>query len=134
MKIWICGINGHMGQAVLKQAAELGIEVVGGIDITPSADAKVPVYASFDCAPVMGDVIVDFSKPAGLDSLLRYAVKNKIPAVIATTGLDEAQLKAVDEASKEVALFRSGNMSIGIALLRKLARQAAEVLGDSFDV
>ena len=134
MKIWISGISGHMGQAVLAQARELGIEVVGGIDVAPCADASVPVYSSFDEAPAMGDVIIDFSKPSSLDALLRYAVKNSIPAVVATTGYDEAQLKAIDEAAKQVAIFRSANMSVGVALLRQLARKAAEVLGDSFDI
>lgn len=134
MKIWIAGIAGHMGRAVLAQAREMGVDVVGGIDVMPSPDPSVPVYASFDDAPVMGDVIVDFSRPASLDALLRYAVKNGIPAVIATTGFDDAQLAAIDEAARKVALFRSANMSVGVALIRQLARKAAEVLGDTFDV
>lgn len=134
MKIWIAGIAGHMGQAVLAQAREMGIEVVGGIDVMPIADKSIPVYASFDEAPVMGDVIVDFSKPGTLDALLRYATANKMPAVIATTGFDDAQLAAIDEAAKQTAIFRSANMSVGVALIRQLARKAAEVLGDTFDV
>lgn len=134
MKIWIAGIAGHMGQAVLAQAREMGIEVVGGIDVAPIADKSIPVYASFDDAPVMGDVIVDFSRPASLDALLRYAAANQMPAVIATTGFDEAQLAAIDEAARQTAIFRSANMSIGVALIRQLARKAAEVLGDTFDV
>ena len=134
MQIWISGIAGHMGQAVLAQCREQGIAVVGGVDVAAPAAVDVPVYTSFDEAPVCGDVIIDFSKPEGLDALLRYAVKNHIPAVIATTGYDDAQLAAIDEAAKQVAIFRSANMSVGVALIRQLARKAAEVLGDSFDV
>ncbi len=90
-------------------------------------------YTNFEsCPPV--DVVVDFStwKP-GAD-LLTYAVKHRIPAVIATTGLSEEQLAAIDEAAKIIPIFRSGNMSLGIALLRALAKKAASVLGENFDI
>ena len=80
------------------------------------------------------DVIIDFSKPGSLDGLLAYAVKNRVPAVLCTTGYTEEQLRQIDETAKQVALFRSGNMSVGIALVRALIRKAATVLGDGFDV
>lgn len=134
MKIWISGIAGHMGQAVLAECRAQGIEIAGGVDVSPVEGNDIPMYASFDEAPVMGDAIIDFSRPASLDALLRYAVSNRIPAVIATTGFDDAQLAAIDEAAKHIAIFRSANMSIGVALLRQLAFKAAQVLGDSFDV
>lgn len=134
MQIWISGICGHMGRAVLEQCQASGLEVIGGIDTQPWEQSPVPVYASFDNAPVAGDVIIDFSKPAALDGLLRYARKTGIPAVIATTGLDEAQLHAIDAAAEQIAIFRSANFSIGVALIRQLAYQAAQVLGSDFDV
>lgn len=134
MQVWISGIAGHMGRAVLEACKAQGIEVIGGVDVAPLEGSAIPVYASFDEAPVMGDAIIDFSKPGSLDALLRYATGHGIPAVIATTGFDEAQEAAIREAAGQTALFRSANMSIGVALLRRLAYQAAKVLGDSFDV
>lgn len=134
MKVWIVGIAGHMGQAVLQLCRESGVEIAGGIDRSPIADADVPVLPSFDGAPVMGDAIIDFSRPETLASTLRYATENRIPAVIATTGFTPAQLAAIDEAAKVTPIFRSANMSVGIALIRQLARKAAQVLGDGFDV
>ena len=132
MKILIAGALGFMGREVVRQAAALGIEVACGVDIV-NGQADFPLYTNFeDCPPV--DVIVDFStwKP-GAD-LLTYALKHKIPAVIATTGLSEEQLSAIDEAAKVIPIFRSGNMSLGIALLRALAQKAAAVLGETFDI
>ena len=132
MKILIAGALGFMGREVAAQAKAGGIEVACGVDIAPG-QAEFPLYTTFeDCPPV--DVIVDFStwKP-GAD-LLTYAVKHRIPAVIATTGLTEEQLSAIDEAAKVIPIFRSGNMSLGIALLRALAKKAAAVLGESFDI
>ncbi len=132
MKILISGALGFMGREVAAQARTLGIEVACGVDVV-SGTADFPLYTTFEnCPPV--DVIVDFStwKP-GAD-LLTYAVQHRIPAVIATTGLTEEQLAAIDEAAKVIPIFRSGNMSLGIALLRALAKKTAAVLGESFDI
>ena len=61
-------------------------------------------------------------------------MKYRVPVVIASTGLTDEQLHQIAEASKVVPIFRSGNMSLGIALPRALAKKAAGVLGDAFDV
>lgn len=132
MKILISGAAGHMGREVADQAKAAGIEVAGGVDVA-GVQADFPVWTDFTQAPVV-DCIVDFSRPASLDGLLTYAMQNCIPAVLATTGYDEAQLAAIDEAAKVIPIFRSANMSVGIALLRALSRKAAQVLGDDFDV
>ena len=132
MKSLISGAAGHMGREVAIQAGAAGIEVAGGVDVA-SVQADFPVWADFTQVPVV-DCIVDFSRPASLDGLLAYAMQNRIPAVLATTGYDDAQLAAIDEAAKVIPIFRSANMSVGIALLRALSRKAAQVLGDDFDV
>lgn len=133
MKILISGAAGFMGREVAAQAKAAGIEIAGGVDVV-QITADFPVWADFAQAPADVDCIVDFSKPGSLEGLLAYAKKNRIPAVLATTGYSQDQLAAIDEAAKEIAIFRSANMSVGIALLRALARKAAEVLGDDFDV
>ncbi len=132
MKILISGALGYMGREVAAQAKALGYEIACGVDVVPGK-AEFPLYTTFENCPSV-DVIVDFStwKP-GAD-VLTYAVKHRIPAVIATTGLSEEQLAAIDEAAKVIPIFRSGNMSLGIALLRALAKKAASVLGDTFDI
>lgn len=132
MKILISGALGFMGREVATQARARDIEVACGVDIV-SGQADYPLYTDFENCPVV-DAIVDFStwKP-GAD-LLSYAVKHRIPAVIASTGLSDEQLAAIDEAAKVIPIFRSGNMSLGIALLRALAKKAASVLGESFDI
>lgn len=132
MKILISGAAGFMGREVAVQARAEGFVMVG-VDISPMT-ADYPVYASFAEAPTDVDCIVDFSRPASLDGLLTYARVNRIPAVLATTGYTPEQLMQIDEAAKEIGIFRSANMSVGIALLRALSRKAAQVLGESFDV
>ncbi|MDO4483423.1 MAG: 4-hydroxy-tetrahydrodipicolinate reductase [Clostridia bacterium] len=133
MKIWISGALGFMGREVASRAEKESIEIVGGIDVA-QGDCAFPLYRSFDEAPVTGDVIIDFSRPDSLDSILRYAVSNNIPAVLCTTGYTDEQLEKIREASEKVAVFRSGNMSLGIALLCSLCKKAAKVLGSDYDV
>ena len=66
--------------------------------------------------------------------MLAYAKANHIPCVICTTGYSAEQVEAIHDASEEIAVFYSGNMSLGINLLIALSKQAAKVLGSSFDI
>ena len=132
MKIWISGAAGHMGQAVAQLAKEQGIEVLGGID--QREVIGLTVYPGFASLPEAGDAIIDFSAPSSLDGLLQYAVSHKVPCVLATTGYTDEQLAEIDKASGSIPIFRSANMSVGIALLRKLAREATAALGENFDI
>ena len=81
------------------------------------------------------DVIIDFSNASAVDGLLDYCVAKKVPCVLCTTGLSEALLKKVEDASKEVAILKSANMSLGINLLMKLLKEASAVLANAgFDI
>ena len=125
-----------MGKAITA-AAEKDYTIVAGVDINASslaAACSFPVYESISDFPDKADVIVDFSHHSALPSLLDYAKKTKTPLVIATTGHTEQELALMKEASDEVAIFFSGNFSIGINLLINLAKQAAKTLGMDFDV
>lgn len=134
MKILISGALGHMGRAVAAQASADGIEIVAGVDAL-QGDCSFPCHTSFDALPdCSGAVIVDFSRPEALTSLLAYAVKNHLPVVLATTGYTLEQEQEVDQAARQIPVFRSANMSVGVALLRHLCQEAAKVLGETFDV
>lgn len=134
MKILISGALGHMGRAVAAQASADGIEIVAGVDAL-QGDCSFPCHTSFDAMPdCSGAVIVDFSRPEALTSLLAYAVKNHLPVVLATTGYTPEQEQEVDQAARQIPVFRSSNMSVGVALLRHLCQEAAKVLGETFDV
>ena len=135
LKLLINGINGQMGKAMLRTAPKWSdaAEIVCGVD-ADTAPCGCPVYANCEEIRTDFDVAVDFSVPKATMSILNYCVKNRKPIVICTTGLNEEQVAAIDTASKEIPVFRSGNMSVGINLLRALARQAKLTLGDGFDV
>lgn len=107
---------------------------VAGVDVKSDNTFPFPVYNEFTDIRENADVIIDFSHPSTLEKLLAYAADHKIPAVIATTGLNCCQIDAIRETSKHVPLFFSGNMSLGINLLAALVKKAAQVLGDRADI
>lgn len=135
IKAAIVGCNGKMGGFVA-QAVEnnAGCETLFGVDAFGEAHGGFPVYKSFDEAAEKPDVIIDFSNPAALDGMLGYAEKNGVPCVICTTGYSAEQVERIKAAAEKIAVFYSGNMSLGINLIIELSKQAARVLGGSFDI
>lgn len=134
-KIIINGINGKMGQVILSCSSQRNdCTVVGGIDISESKYAPVPVFKNAMDINIDCDVIIDFSHPDSLESLLTYAEINKKPVVICTTGLSQEQIEKIKQKSKTVPIFFSGNMSLGINLLIELSKKAQKVFSTNFDV
>src|SRR5699024_10714515 len=72
-----------------------------------------------------GDVLVDFSAPAALQESLDRALSAGVPILIGTTGLDELADRRIADAAREIAVLRSANTSLGIALLAELVERAA---------
>ncbi len=135
IRIILCGCNGQMGKAITNSVAERDdCEIVAGIDINTERYSDYPVFVSISDCDVAADLVIDFSHPSLLTPLLSYCKERKYPAVIATTGLSEEQKAEIAEASKEIPVFFSANMSIGVSLLSELAKKAAKVLSGSFDI
>lgn len=135
MRIIINGINGGMGQNILSAAREAGYSVVAGVDINPDArDNGCPVFTSIDACPADADVIIDFSRPQALPSLLAFARAHSIALVVATTGLTDEDRRLMRQAAEEIPIFNSANMSLGVNLQRNLAQTAAIFLGEAFEI
>ena len=77
------------------------------------------------------DCIIDFSSHTGTHSLLRYALEHHLPVVIATTGHTEEERFAIEAAAQKIPVFRSGNLSLGIALLLQTVRKAVAMFPDA---
>lgn len=131
----VCGCNGYMGRVITDYvASRLDCTIVAGIDMQNVMLADFPVFQSPSEYTGEADVIIDFSHPSALSGILEYAVARRIPAVIATTGLSKQHETEIQEASKFIPVFFSGNMTLGINLLIELAKKATLVLGSDFDV
>ena len=133
--IAICGANGHMGKTVYNCIQERDdCQVVAGIDIFTKQYADFPIVETPAQLPVKPDVIIDYSNPASLNGLLEYCLSTGTPIVIASTGYSDEQIAQIKAAAQQVPIFFTFNMSIGINLLVSLAKKAASVLGDQFDI
>ena len=129
IRVIMHGCNGKMGQVISGLvAADAELEMVAGIDPVDDGHNAYPVFGDIMECDVEADVLIDFSTAKVIDKLLDYCVEKKLPCVLCTTGLSEEQLAKVKEASKEVAILKSANMSLGINLLLKMLKEAAGVL------
>ena len=130
------GCNGKMGQVVTKIVKEdAQCEIVAGIDKYMGIQNEYPVFESLEKCDVDADVIIDFSNASSVDALLNYCVEKKVPVVLCTTGLSEAQLANVKKASEQVAILKSANMSLGVNMLLKLLQEATKILAPAgFDI
>lgn len=135
VRILLNGCNGKMGRVISSCVDEREeCEIVAGFDLAPEMHCYYPVYTDPQDFKNEADVIIDFSHPSALQPLLQYALKRQLPIVVATTGLSEEQVKLIREASQEIPVFFSANMSIGINLMTELVKKAAAVLGAQFDI
>jgi 4-hydroxy-tetrahydrodipicolinate reductase len=144
MNIIICGV-GKMGNAVFDLALkDTGIKIVAGIDRNAKEMKNVmkdscgsiiaPVLESISKVKNKCDVIIDFSSPSTLSSLIDFAKKNRVALVLCTTGYNDGQLEQIHEISKEIPVFISGNTSLAVNLLIKLAKIAKQILNSEFNI
>ena len=133
LKILLSGACGRMGRQVAALAEQENAQIAAGVDVRAEAYGAFPVYPSFSMVDQPADVIVDFSRPEGLPALLSYAKAHHLPVVLAATGYNEQDLAAIHAAAQTVPIFRSANLSLGVYVLKTLARQAARLLPD-FDI
>lgn len=133
MKILICGVGGRMGREVARLALDgmRGADPVAGFDLLPVDTREFPTYTDWELVRETPDCIIDFSHHAGTEALLTYARGKHIPVVLATTGHTEEELLLVREAAKEIPIFHSANMSLGIALLVELAKTTARAFPEA---
>lgn len=144
IRILLHGACGRMGRAVAELAGEdESVRIAAGVDAlwdnegkTPEEHAGAfPMFSSLSQCDIEADAAVDFSTAAAADELLDFCAEKRLPCVLCTTGLSEAQLERLKEAAKKTAILRSANMSLGINLLCSLLTQISPLLtGEGFDV
>jgi 4-hydroxy-tetrahydrodipicolinate reductase len=138
--IAVHGAGGRMGQAILRLAAEKPrVRIVGAIVKSDSSWLGKPLRESSGTAAgvnysaaldrdVEPAVLIDFSSARAFDAALAVAVSRRIAFVSGTTGLAPAQHDAIRRAAAAIPVLWSANFSLGVALLMRLARDAARML------
>jgi len=135
IKVLLSGCCGRMGQAITIAAGlRENIVISEGFDINPGTATDYPVFSDInECNPRV-DAVIDFSHPAAFGSVTAFCLKNRIPLVMATTGLSDDQISELEQMSEEIAVFRSSNMSIGVNLLIELSKKAAVFTEGLYDI
>ena len=125
MRAILCGANGAMGKLI---DGSLGSDVVGRVSI----DGANGVPKTFgELGAMDADVVIDFSHHTAISDVIAYAKDNGCALVIGTTGHTGEEKCLIYEAAKEIPVFYSGNMSLGIAVLCRLAKEAAACFPDA---
>ena len=136
-RVGIVGSTGRVGGLLinnLKKDEDLKLAAVHVFDeMEHNLPEDVLVTNSMKVLLENCDVVIDFSAPVATEELLEEALKNPKPLVIATTGFTAHQQNLMKEASKEMPLLYSSNMSAGIALLKQLVEKVSSTLKD-FDI
>ena len=125
MRAVVCGANGAMGKLI---CAALGDSVIGRVSI--DGENGVPKTFS-ELGNVEADVVIDFSHHTAIADVLAYAKKISAAAVIGTTGHTPEEKAQISAASQEIPVFYAGNVSLGIAVLCRLVKQAASYFPDA---
>lgn len=134
IRVLLNGCNGKMGRVISEMAkSSTNISIVSGVDKN-SSNLDFPCYSSIQECKDEIDVILDFSRPDALDTLCQYSKEKNIPIVFCTTGYSSEQLSKIHSLSKEVAVFHSANMSIGVNIVNNILKGISNMLYKDFDI
>ena len=123
MKIIINGANGRMGRNVAEAIEQGGVhEVAARVDWSFAASDGLSELKQYQ-GPA--DIVIDFSNHAATAAVAEYCAERGLPVVIGTTGQTDGERAQIEALAKAVPVFLSGNMSLGVALLANMAKQAA---------
>ena len=122
LKIGIYGSSGRMGKMIQECLKEYENAKIAALFDKNSSNLEDFFKSS--------DVIIDFSMPEGTKALLEFAKKNPKPLCIGTTGLSKDELNLMKEISKNMPILYATNMSLGVAVLNKLAFLASKALSE----
>ena len=130
IKTVVVGALGKMGKKVMTAIDDSDdFELVCAVD--PNATAKDGYLQNLNEFKGEANCLIDFSFHTSAPQVANFIKSRKIPAVIATTGHDGAETKAIQEASEHAPVFFAGNMSVGVGLTSKLAAQVATMFPDA---
>lgn len=123
-RIIVCGAQGRMGKELLRLIADSEELCLAAAVDRAGGEGVLRAVSEFAGA---ADVLVDFSHHSSATEILDFCLQRRLPLVVATTGHDESEQAAIAEASAQIPVFRSANMSVGVALLARLVQQAAAI-------
>lgn len=146
LSLGVVGAGGRMGRAMIRAIAATpgvklhgaaerpGSELIGKDAGTIAGIEALGILVRDDPAAAFGGAaVIDFTSPVTIEAHAAAATAHRGAWVVGTTGLDPASLKRLRAAAETIAVVNAANFSVGVTLLRALARRAATVLGAEYD-
>ena len=136
INITITGALGRMGQILINQIIKnKNLKLISLTDLKVGKKIKgVKIQKNNIEAFKKTEVIIDFSKPKSSIEILRFAKKLDKKVVIGTTGFTKKQEQLIKNYSKKIAIFKSGNMSLGINLLEYITKILSKKIPNNYRV
>lgn len=139
IKLGIAGVCGKMGRRIFELASQDKNFEVGfvlekkGTPLIGRELGKLKISSNSD-GMFLIDVLIDFTVPEASEINLDYAAKYKKALVLGTTGLNENQLKHIEEVSNVIPVVFSPNMSVGVNVLFAALPEIAKNLGPDYNI
>ena len=132
MKIIVNGAGGRMGTVLcdLIEASD-GFETAAKVSIEFDTNVEKAEFSSLFEFDGEADLIIDFSHHTATEDICKYAAEHSLPVIISTTGHTDDEIAKLKELSESVPVFKSGNMSLGVALVASLSKTAAGFFPDA---
>ena len=147
LQIAVAGASGRMGRMLVEavlQSADCRLR--GALDLPVSAaigqdagaflghDTGVAITADLRAGLAGADVLIDFTRPEGTLAHVAVCRELGVRAVIGTTGFTPAQKAEVQAHGRQIAIVFAANMSVGVNVMLRLLAQAAQALGEGYDI
>lgn len=143
--IAITGAAGRMGTRLVALARQAGtFQVVGAIErgdhpmlsrdageVAGIGNIGLPIASDLRASP---QVLIDFTTPPSMRHWLKSCRDRGIAMLVGTTGLTDADQAAIDQAARDIPILQAPNMSLGVAVLCRIAGEVAKLLGEDYDI
>ena len=136
INITITGALGRMGKILIKRISKnKNLKLFSLTDIKSGKTINgIKIQKNNIKAFKKTDVIIDFSRPKASLEVLDYAKKFRKKVIIGTTGFSLKQNNLIKNYSKKIAIFKSGNMSLGINLLEYIVSILSKKIPESYQI
>ncbi|MEO0026176.1 MAG: 4-hydroxy-tetrahydrodipicolinate reductase [candidate division WOR-3 bacterium] len=140
IKVVIVGCAGRMGNEIRRLLSQQSdIEVVGGVEAPEHPQIGAPVGSGTIVTELSAclthvDVVVDFSNPVTVVKNINLCAESGTPFITGVTGFSAEQLRTIRDAGRKIPVVWAPNFALGIAVLSRIAMQAAQLLGNEYDI
>lgn len=131
VRIVISGALGRMGKRIIALAEkDPDLKIVGKLEKDAHPDSGI--VNSLKSLKGQYDCIIEFTAPEATAEHVKIAKLERKAMVIGTTGLSEKERLAIKEASEDIPVVFSPNMSVGVNMFLNLIEKGAKFLGKDY--